>query len=181
VSKPFAMLGSLFGGGEELAFVEFAPGSAALADETKLKTLAKALDSRPGLKLEVSGGTDAGADRDALKRAALDRQVRAAKLKDSEAALEAGEYEKYLAVAFHASGLPKDTPAAEMEQLMLSNVQVGDDELRQLADARAQAAKDWLVESGKIAPQRIFIAAAKAGAEGSKDQGKASRVDFSLR
>ena len=190
VSRPFAMLGSLSGGGEELAFVEFAPGSAALADETKLKMLAKALDSRPGLKLEVSGRTDAGPDRDALKRAALERQVKAAKLKAADGtaqtsvdqvALEAGEYEKYLAVAYHARGLPKDTPASEMEQLMLSQVPVGDAELRQLADARAQAAKDWLVETGNIAPQRISIAPPNAGADGIKDQGKASRVDFSLR
>jgi hypothetical protein len=191
VSKPFAMLGSLFGGGEELAFVEFGPGSAKLdAGEAKLKTLAKALDGRPGLKLEVSGRIDAEADGDALKRAALDRQVKAAKLKTAggaaqtsvdQVALEAGEYEKYLAVAYHASGLPKDTPAAEMERLMLGNVQVGDDELRLLANARAQAAKDWLVDTGKIAAERISIAAPKAGGEGIKDQGKASRVDFSLR
>jgi hypothetical protein len=191
VSKPFAMLGSLFGGGEELAFVEFGPGSAKLdAGEAKLKTLAKALDSRPGLKLEVSGCIDAAADRDALKRAALDRQVKVAKLKTAggaaqtsvdQVALEAGEYEKYLAVAYHASGLPKDTPASEMERLMLGNVPVGDDELRLLANARAQAAKDWLVETGKIAAERISIAAPKAGGEGIKDQGKASRVDFSLR
>jgi Domain of Unknown Function (DUF748) len=191
VSRPFARLGTLAGGSEELAFVEFAPGSAKLdASEAKLKTLAKALDSRPGLKLEVSGRTDAEADRDALKRAALDRQVRAAKLKAGDGtaeisvdqvALEAGEYEKYLAVAYLASGLPKDTPAAEMEQLMLASVQVSDGELRLLADARAQAAKDWLVETGKIAAERIFIAAPKADAAGTQDQGKASRVDFSLR
>ena len=64
---------------------------------------------------------------------------------------------------------------------MLSKVQVGDDELRLLADARAQAAKDWLVETGKIAAERIFVAAPKAHADAIQDQGKASRVDFSLR
>lgn len=157
VSKPFAMLGSLFGGGgEELAFLEFAPGSARLdADTAKLNTLAKALDSRPGLKLEVRGGIDAGADRDALKRAALDREVRAATLKASEGTAQTS------------------VDQAEMEQLMLSKVQVGDDELRLLADARAQAVKDWLVETGKIAAERIFIAA--------PGPAQASRVDFALR
>jgi hypothetical protein len=164
VSKPFAMLGSLFGGGEELAYLEFAPGSAAVgADEAKLKALAKALDSRPGLKLEVRGGIDAAADRDALKRAALDREVRAAKLKASEGTAQTS------------------VDPAETEQLMLSKMQVGDEELRRLADARAQAVKDWLVETGKIAAERIFIAAPKAPAESAQDQGKTSRVDFSLR
>jgi hypothetical protein len=164
VSKPFAMLGSLFGGGEELAYLEFAPGSATVgADEAKLKALAKALDSRPGLKLEVRGGIDAAADRDALKRAALDREVRAAKLKASEGTAQTS------------------VDPAETEQLMLSKMQVGDEELRRLADARAQAVKDWLVETGKIAAERIFIAAPKAPAESAQDQGKTSRVDFSLR
>ena len=202
VSKPFAMLGSLFGGGEELAYLEFAPGSANLdADETKLKTLAKALDSRPGLRLDVSGRIDPDKDRDGLKRAGLDRQVRAAKVKDSggtttgkasldEVAIEPGEYQKYLTVAYReaeferpqtAMGSLKDLPPPEMEQLMLSNVQVTDDDLRLLADARAQAAKNWLVETGKVSAARVFIATPKAGAKGIKDQGKSTRVDFSLR
>ena len=193
VSKPFALLGSLFGGGgEELAFLEFAPGSANLeADPAKLRTLAKALESRPGLKLEVSGRADPATDRDALKRTALDRQVKAAKLKVAgvtatdaaldEVKLEAGEYEKYLAAAYRASGAPKELSAPEIEQFMLDGVQVGDEELRRLADARAQAAKDWLVETGKIAAERIFIAAQKPGAEAVPGQPLASRVDFSLR
>jgi hypothetical protein len=48
VTAPFALLGSLVGGGgEELAYIEFAPGSSTLnaEGEGKLKTLAKALDA----------------------------------------------------------------------------------------------------------------------------------------
>ena len=57
VTAPFALLGALFGGGEELSFLEFEPGSAALdpADRSKLGSLAKALADRPGLKLDVTG------------------------------------------------------------------------------------------------------------------------------
>jgi hypothetical protein len=160
VSSPFAALGSLVGGGEELAFLEFAPGSATLpaGDTAKLTSLAKALAGRPGLTLDVSGRIDPAADREVLKRAELDRQVEAAKLK--------------------AGG---ELSAAELEKLKLAEVQVSDGELRQLANARAQAAKDWLVASGKIAPERIFISTPNLGAEGIKDQGKPTRVDFSLR
>jgi hypothetical protein len=203
VTEPFAFLGSLFGGGKELAFLEFAPGSAKLdADgETKLKTLAKALDERPGLKLDVSGRIDPDADRDGLKRAWVDRQIKTAKVQDigkkavdeaslDEVAIEPTEREKYLAVAYRAAkfqrpqnaiGLLKDLPAPEMEKLMLANAPVTDGELRQLADFRAQVAKDWLVETGKVPAGRVFIAAPKMSAEGIKDQGKPSRVDFSLR
>jgi hypothetical protein len=203
VTAPFALLGSLFGGGEELAFLEFAPGSAKLDtdDEAKLKTLAKALDERPGLKLDVSGRIEPDADRDGLKRAAVDRQVRAAKVKHGgtktadaaaldEVTIEPKEYEKYLAVAYRAAkfqrprnviGLLTDLPVPEMERLMLTNAQVTDDDLRLLADARAQAAKDWLVEAGKISAERVFIVAPKIGAEGIKDQGKPTRADFALK
>ena len=60
VTSPFALIGSLFGGssgGEEMAYVEFTPGSAALtpASHGKLDHLAKALTDRPALKLDIAG------------------------------------------------------------------------------------------------------------------------------
>jgi hypothetical protein len=68
-----------------------------------------------------------------------------------------------------------------MEQLMLANAGIREDDLRQLANARAQTAKSWLVESGKVAAERVFIVSPKTGAEGIKDQGKPTRADFSLK
>jgi hypothetical protein len=75
----------------------------------------------------------------------------------------------------------KDLPVPEMEQLMLANAQVTEDDLRLLANARAQAAKGWLVETGKIPAERVFVVAPKSGAEGIKDKGKPTRVDFALK
>jgi len=168
-------------------------------DEAKLKTLAKALDDRPGLKLEVGGRVDPDPDRDALKRASVERQIRAAKLKDAGAKAGAslddvtvapGERDKYLTAAYkdakfdrprNAIGLLKDLPPAEMEQLMLASARVADDDLRQLANARAQIAKGWLVDNGKVATERVFIVSPKTGVEGIKDQGKPTRADFSLK
>src|SRR5262245_6499138 len=202
VTSPFALLGALAGGGgEELAYIEFAPGSSALSpeDESKLKTLAKALEDRPGLKLEVSGRTDAQPDGDALKRAAVDRQIKAAKLKDAgakagasidEVTIVPDERDKYLTAAYKdakferprtAIGLLKDLPPPEMEQLMLANARVADDDLRQLANARAQAAKGWLVDNGGVAGERVFIVSPKSGAGDIKDPGKPTRADFSLK
>lgn len=68
VTAPFALLGSLFGGGDDLQFVDFAPGSA-LLDETatgKMASLRKALADRPGLNLDVPLTVDAQRDRDVL-------------------------------------------------------------------------------------------------------------------
>ena len=57
VTAPFTLLAAAFGGGEELGYIEFAPGAAALKDDQtkRLDTLAKALSDRPGLKLDIIG------------------------------------------------------------------------------------------------------------------------------
>lgn len=78
-TSPFSLLGAMFGGGgEELAFQEFAPGSSELqpAELPKLDTMIKALTNRPGLSLGLEGGYDAVADAYALKRAKFADQVR---------------------------------------------------------------------------------------------------------
>jgi hypothetical protein len=54
-TAPFALLGHLFGGGEHVNEVEFAPGSAALDKpaQEQLTSIANALKQRPQLKLDV--------------------------------------------------------------------------------------------------------------------------------
>jgi hypothetical protein len=77
--SPFSLVGSMFGGGgEELAFQEFAPGSSELqpSELPKLETLAKALANRPALSLGLEGGYDSAADTYALKRLKLAELVR---------------------------------------------------------------------------------------------------------
>ena len=78
-TSPFSLIGSMFGGGgEELAFQEFAPGSSDLqpAERPKLDTLVKALTNRPALSLGIEGNYDAAADAYALKRQKLADLVR---------------------------------------------------------------------------------------------------------
>jgi len=58
---------------------------------------------------------------------------------------------------------------------------VDDKDLRPLADARAEAARQWLVDEGKLPPSRIFLAAPKLTNEGIHDKGKTTRVDFSVK
>lgn len=203
VTAPFALIGSLFGGGEELAYIEFAPGSAALnsAADGKLRNLSKALIDRPALKLDITGRVVAEADREGLKKTSLERKVKAQKLKDTvkggaaagaldQVTIEPGEYPKYLAKAYgeekfpkprNMIGLAKDLPVPEMEQLMITHAQVTDEDLRQLANQRARAVKDYLVETSKVPADRVFLLAPKMSAEGIKDKGKPTRVDFSLK
>jgi hypothetical protein len=79
--SPFALIGSMFGGGgDELAFQEFAPGSAVLRPEEtkKLETMVKAMTNRPGLSVELQGSYDPAADAQALKETRLIDLIRRA-------------------------------------------------------------------------------------------------------
>jgi len=203
VTAPFTLLASLAGSKEELSYVEFDAGRASLdaSDEGKLKSLSKALDDRPQLKLDVAGRVDPEGDREALRKLSIEQKVKQQKWTElrrqgaapptaDEVTVDKAEYEKYLRLAYRAEDFPKprnaigfvkDIPVEEMENLMYTNAKVGDEELRVLANKRAQAAKDWIVENGKIPAERVFLVAPKLSADGIKDKGKPARVEFAIK
>lgn len=77
--SPFSLLGSMFGGGgEELAYQDFEAGSDDLTPDNlkKLETLTKALNGRPALNLEITGGFDPKADGGVLRQRRLAQMVR---------------------------------------------------------------------------------------------------------
>lgn len=167
-TSPFALLGSLVGGGEELSYLEFDAGTAALGAgaEERLKKIATLLTDRPALKIEIAGRVDPEQDRQGLTRLLFERKVKAQKLADlvkrgesamsaDDVTVEPAEFPTYLKQAYKKEDIPgkptnflgfaKDIPEAEMEQLMLGAIMVGDDDLRQLAQRRAQTVKDYWV------------------------------------
>lgn len=194
VTAPFALIGSLFGGGEELSKLDFDAGHAAIlpASETRLKSLSKALTERPGLKLDITGRVDPAADLDALKLVAIERKVRQMKTRDLQArgaVPESGvvvskeEYAALLTRVFkdetfakpkNALGLQKTLTQEEMEKLMLANSAVTGEDVLALGGRRAQAAKEWLTTTGLVPAERIFIVAAKTSPS-------FCGVDFALR
>jgi hypothetical protein len=201
VTSPFSLIASAFGGGgEELSYVAFAPGSAVLTDQAKdkLKKLAGALADRPSLKMDISGRADPVTDEDGLRQAWVDMRVRAARARatgkstrlDGEAPLSDAERAKYLADAYDSTkldnkprnfiGIAKSLPPDQMEALMRQAAPAGEAQLRRLADARAQAAYEQLQADG--APMdRIFMVAPTLSADGIKDDGAPNRVEFSLK
>ena len=204
VTSPFALLGSLFGGGDELSNVEFVAGYAAINEAAgkKLEALAKALNERNSLKLEITGRADPEADKEGIKRATIERAMKAEKLKDLKKAGEGKslddivitpeESKVYLTRAYKEAkfpkprnmiGLQKDLPVEEMEKLMLTNFPASDDDLKALATRRAETVQAWLVEQGKVPPERIFLLPPKVEADDKEKNGggKASRADFSLK
>jgi outer membrane protein OmpA-like peptidoglycan-associated protein len=66
---------------------------------------------------------------------------------------------------------------------MLKNAQATDDDLRELANRRAQVVRDRLIASGQVTADRLSIVAAKpvSSEEQEKIKARTSRVDFSLR
>ncbi|MGE5470858.1 MAG: DUF748 domain-containing protein [Bacteroidota bacterium] len=200
VSSPFALLGSMFGSGEELSNVEFAPGRASLGDAAgkKLETLAKALTERDALKLEITGRADPAVDREGIKRVAIERAMKVEKLKETKKKSGEGnsldsieiapeEYKTYLTRAYKEAkfpkprnivGLQKDLPVEEMEKLMLAHLPVTEDDIKALAARRAEAVQGWLVDSGKVPVERIFLLPVNTTPD---DKASGNRVDFSLR
>ncbi len=123
VASPWTLLQSVFSGGEALSQVTFAPGSVDLDEATRqtLANLARAMNERPALTLEVRGVVDAARD---------------------------------------AAGLANQ------------------DALTALAQRRAQAVQRWLLESGKVAPELVFVLAPKTR---STDMPVNAGVVFTLR
>jgi hypothetical protein len=78
-------------------------------------------------------------------------------------------------------GLTKSLPAPEMEKLMLTHTVVEEQDLRTLAGSRAQAVKDYLLRSGKVTAERIFVVEPKSLMPEKKQKLKDSRADFTLK
>ncbi len=202
-TSPFALLGAIFGGGEELSYVDFNYGSSNLSeqDTKKLDTMVKALFERPALKLEIEGHVDAGRDKEGLRQYLFNKKLKAEKLKDlvkkGQPTVPAGqvtigkeEYAKYLKMAYKKEKFPKprtilgfakDLPVPEMEKLMLTHIEITDNDLRQLASERALEVKDYILKSGQVTANRVFLVEPKSLEPEPKENLKGSRVDFGLK
>jgi len=202
-TAPFTLLASLLGGGEEMSFIEFDYGSAIVTEpnQQKIKSLVKALYERPNLKVDIEGYVDVEKDKEGMKRYEFNRKVKVQKLNDmlrkGEAAvpvdqiqIQPHEYEKYLTMAYRAEkfpkprnviGIQKSLPPPEMEKLMITNIDVNDNDLRQLASRRAERVKELILKSGEVTPGRVFIVAPPSLSPQKKEKAKDSRVDFRLK
>ncbi len=170
-TAPFKALAALMGGSEEGANqVSFATGTATLsaAELEKLGKLARALSQRSSLMLEVRGSASS-ADASAMAAAALEQRL----------ATQPGEsrQQRLNALYLKLNGKAAETllpPLTEGEQrtpeqrqaqaataaeaALLKRLAVSEEQLRALAQQRAQAIIAALNEGqDKIAPERIFL------------------------
>jgi uncharacterized protein involved in outer membrane biogenesis len=202
-TAPFALIGAMFGGGEELGYIEFDYGRESVtgASAKKVDTIAKALRDRPSLRVDIQGFVDIEKDREGLKQQTLERKVKAQKLKElakkesaatsiDDVKIEPKEYEKYLRLAYKAEKFPKPKtamildktlPVPEMEKLMYTNIVIKDDDLRLLATRRTIQVKDTLLKAGQVDSGRVFAIEPKSLTPEKKEKFRDSRVEFKLK
>jgi hypothetical protein len=202
VTSPFKMLGSLFGGGEELSYIDFAAGVGDIAPDNtaKLDSLAKILFERPGLNLEIQGQFDPHSDREGLRKIRFEHELKSAKLKSMMAGgqpaipleqmtISAEERDRMVRRAYADATFPKPKddkgkekklPPEEMEKMLYTAIEITGDDLLQLADQRALAAKSYLLNTGKVEAQRLFIVEPEMGGSADAKMHK-SQVRFNLK
>lgn len=201
VTAPFSLIAGLFAESGESSHIAFNSGSSALQPKAqeKLNSLAKALQDRPGLQLDISGRAQAEFDTAGLREAALERKLKVQKLKrlvrDGESVASADEvqispeeYPRYLAQVYVQENFPgkprnmfgfvKSLPPEQMRAQLLPRMEVREEDLRALANKRAQDVKDYLVQEGKVASERLFIVAARSPS--GEEKLPPGRVDFVL-
>lgn len=193
VASPFSLMGKLVPGGgseEELQFIEFSPGSAVLleGEVKKLEVLEQALQERDGLRLDIKGTSDSTLDRVVLQRMKLQDQLfdmkgiprRAASVeqealspKDEQRFIEK-LYAKLPPPALTAASAESTQPTVEeMKQKVAAAIQISDAELAALANQRAAAVRNRLLENGKLTEERVFLldpGAAESGHEKVRTQ-----------
>lgn len=188
ITAPFALIGSLFGGGDKAQFVSFDPGSAALPAEAdaSLKALAKGLAERPEVNLDIPAGPGIREDAEALTTAKLQTAALAGKkgpIAPDYAALETDKKADQLKSLYKAKfgkgpKFPDDLPKAGMlakgdakaaartaeiawlETELRARFAPTDAELAALGQARADAVKQALLGENSIDPTRVFVSTA---------------------
>ncbi|MAR90398.1 MAG: hypothetical protein CML06_05900 [Pseudomonadales bacterium] len=190
-TSPFQLLGSLVGGGEDLGKVAFAAGAARLDADNRqrLQQLKQALDQRPQLRVRITG-TAADRDREGLRQQQLQAQVAQRRgiapetlRREAESpwwrqpanweALRAINRDQGLADAeARAAELRAARPELDSEAIdqrvqalmvedLLSRLSVSDEDLLALADRRALAIKQHLVDQLQLDHTRVTMAQAR--------------------
>jgi hypothetical protein len=182
VTAPFKLLGSLFGGGDEVNVIEFAPGSAVLDQtaHTRLDSVAKALDARPGLELDIPNTYSTATDAPALAEQQLQSRLRKRAAVADDAALPSDPAALFKLLLAQYRGelgakdpLPPATAAlttakkgstidygpanAELRAALLQRISIADSDLQALGTRRARAVQDTLLHGTNIDPVRLFL------------------------
>ena len=207
VTAPFALLGSLFGGGPDMQFIDFQPGAADLAPAAadKAKAMVKALNERPQLKIEVPIATVGELDRPAMVEARFSAEVREAQAAGKPSRQKPGAATDFAQLdsaaqielltqvyAKKLGGEPKypesiskikakpDAEAAKLDflkQALHEHIAIADSDLTALGQQRAMAVQQALLTDTQVDPARVFLVAN----DKAKNQDGKVRLELSLQ
>ena len=180
VASPFTLMAKLVGGsGDELSEVAFPVGSAEIVPDklARLKALAKSLEERPELQLEVSGIADPAADSAALSESKLQNELEALKQEAPKKGRKSPSYTDgdstdgsglLRALYVQKFGrLPDQTdpkvpvPPEQLKERLLHSFPVEEAELRLLAQERGKQIQHFLITEAGIPADRVFMLDAK--------------------
>jgi len=179
VTAPFAALGALFGGGDELAYVDFQPGTADLPANKleELGKLSQALVERPQLRLDVPVTLIAEQDSKAIAASTLYARVPQLPAGSDDAALKKrlGQLEAlykeltkaapdYPAETKTESGIDWSARTEWIEARLLEGMQPEQPALDALARQRAQAVQSAVLANTDVPPERVFITTDRSAA-----------------
>ena len=182
-AAPFKMIGGLVSGGgsQDLGTVSFAPGSSELNKDAEgaLIKLSQALKERPALRLEIEGVAAKSSDGQLLAEQRLEReyqynyykmlQRRGDKVPAQASLIDVPDSEKGpLLEGIYRTRLKTQPPAewkdlgkeertAKMREGVIQFWSSSDVLLRQLGQDRASSIKDFLVDKGQLADDRVYF------------------------
>lgn len=188
-AAPFKFIAGLVSGGgsEDLGTVAFAPGSDELSGEAQgsLDKLAAALKERPALRLEIEGTSAEASDGPLIAQQRLEReyqstyykilQRRGDKVPAQASDLKVPDNEKPpMLEGIYRTRLKGQPPAEwvdlgkeerqnKMRDAVLKSWSSSALLLRQLGQARAGSIKDYLVDKGQLADDRVYFVDASLG------------------
>lgn len=188
-AAPFKLIGGLISGGgsEDLGTVSFAAGSSDLSKDAEgaLDKLSQALKARPALRLEIEGTAAQSSDGPLIANQRLEReyqynyykmlQRRGDKVPAQASLIQVPENEKGpLLEGIYRTRLKTQPPAewkdlgkeertAKMRDGVIKFWSSSDVLLRQLGQDRASSIKDYLVDKGQLADDRVYFIDANLG------------------
>ncbi|MBS0451681.1 MAG: DUF748 domain-containing protein [Proteobacteria bacterium] len=187
VTSPVALFtGGGGGSGGESNIIAFDAGSDDLTPQAKesLDKVAKALTERPTLRMTVVGTADLEKERSAYQRQRLREMaqaekrrdaVRAGKPADQVSPVTDAEYPELITSVYKRAdfskprnmvGLTRSLPIKEMEDLLIANMTVNEESIRNLAVQRGVVVRDYLLEQ-KLPAERLFLGAVNTKASGN--------------
>ncbi|MCP4723166.1 MAG: DUF748 domain-containing protein [Desulfobacteraceae bacterium] len=202
-AAPFKFLGAMFGGGEELGFINFEYGSHKISNEgiKKLDKLMEILDKKKELDLEIKGTYESIQDGEALRLKRYEALLKSGEIAKIEAVkgtkassqedlvLLPEEREEAILAAYVSADFPKprgedgkekQISTGEKEKLLFTHLDIKENHLKELAMTRAENIKNYILSTGKVVSERIFFNDPDQ-AKADPEQKRLVRVNFLIK